>query len=132
MTHTDQSATHTSTVSELPTTDSATEEPVAKRRETEKSTDGEAEFELGNCLWYGKTVKRNRAEAIEKYKIAASLGNVRAMCKLGDIYVNGEEGVAEKDESQAAEWYKKAAESGDIYAKDMVEMLEATDVEELE
>ena len=71
-------------------------------------------------------------EALKKYEEAANLGSVRAMCRLGNIYMRGEEGVMEKDESQAAEWYKKAAESGDIYAKDMVEMLEATDVEELE
>ena len=35
-----------------------------------------------------------------------------------------------KDESQAAKWYEKAAALGDSEAKNMLEVLEATEIEE--
>ena len=54
------------------------------------------------------------ARAVKYYKLAAKKGHSKAQVNLGYCYKQGE-GV-EKSISEAIKWYKKAAESGNIYA----------------
>ncbi len=54
--------------------------------------------------------------AIALWEKAAGLGNVKAMVGLGGLYYRGA-GVA-KSHQEAEYWYKKAAHSGSITAKD--------------
>lgn len=45
------------------------------------------------------------------YRRAAEMGDLEAMCSLGNCYYNGQGGLT-KDTSKAVEWYRKAAEAG--------------------
>jgi len=56
------------------------------------------------------------------YKKAAGQGNATAQYNLGTCYEDGN-GVA-KDNTQAADWYRKAADQGDADAKKAMERLE--------
>ena len=50
------------------------------------------------------------AAAFVWYEHAAQLGNVQAMCRMGDIERDGERGAANPEAAFA--WYLKAAEAG--------------------
>ena len=65
---------------------------------------------LGDCYYKGIGVTRNKSTALEWYKKAADLGNVSAMMKLGDIFIN-------ENISIAVLWYRKAAQNGHLPAK---------------
>ncbi len=52
---------------------------------------------------------------------AAEKGDAIAQAKLGDMYYNGE-GV-QKDYAEAARWYKKAAEQGDVIAQGQYDLI---------
>ena len=49
------------------------------------------------------------------YRRAAEMGDLEAMCSLGNCYYNGQGGLT-KDTSKAVEWYQKAAEAGNARA----------------
>ena len=59
---------------------------AAKRKA--QAGDVNAMYDLGNCFRCGKGVKKNYAEAIKWYTLAAEKGNTEAMCDLGFIYNN--------------------------------------------
>ena len=54
----------------------------------------------------------NHWEAVKWYEKAAKKGNADAQCSLGYCHESGR-GV-EKDLAKAAEWYREAAEQGDM------------------
>ena len=70
----------------------------------------EAQFDLGNCYYYGWGVTKDYTQAVAWYRKAAEQGHADAQCNLGVCYENGW-GVTE-DYTQAVAWYRKAAEQG--------------------
>ncbi len=60
---------------------------------------------------YGESIKWYR-KAADQYRKAAELGDDRAQCNLGLMYLNGE-GVPQ-DYAEAAKWYRKAADQGQV------------------
>ena len=77
--------------------------------------DADAQYKLGKCYYYGRTVAKDYEKAVEWYTKSAKQGNVRAQSNLGFCYNKGW-GV-EKDCEKAVEWYTKAAEQGDANAQ---------------
>lgn len=70
-----------------------------------------AEYNLGNCYYYGYGVQyKDRGEAVKWYTKAAEQGNADAQNDLGYCYKFGE-GV-DRNLKKAVEWYTKAAEQG--------------------
>ncbi len=74
--------------------------------------------------WFRKAAEQGHAEAIERLKTAepfmnAQNGNAEAQFKLGHDYEFGD-GVT-KDYTEAAKWYRKAAEQGHAGAKAVLE-----------
>ena len=59
-------------------------------------------------------MKRNYAEALKWYRIAAEEGHARAQYEIGWMYYRGR-GV-DKDFTEALKWFHKAAEQGDTSA----------------
>ena len=72
-----------------------------------------AQYNLGECYYYGKGVSKNYYEAVKWYRKATEQGHADAQNSLGYCYKNGR-GVS-KDLKEAVKWYRKAAEQG--YAK---------------
>ena len=62
----------------------------------------------------GTGVERNISKAVKLYEEAGVLGNVQAMCKLGELYEAGEH-IAQ-DYIKAKEWYEKAAMANDMFS----------------
>lgn len=67
----------------------------------------EACFKLGQFYQNGTEVEKNIQFAVRKYEEAAAYGHELAMNALGSLFYN-----EQKDYSQAAEWFRKAAERG--------------------
>lgn len=61
----------------------------------------------------GKELPPNPAKAIALAKTAAEKGNTGAMIFIGDVFLNGNQGL-KKDPKEAMKWYKLAAEAGDV------------------
>ena len=80
----------------------------------------EAEYELGLFYEKGHAVKQDFRQAFSWYIRSAGHGSAPAQDRLGDFYhANSdvqEEGV-EKDNVQAAKWYKLAAEQENVHAQ---------------
>ena len=77
--------------------------------------DAEAQYQLGNCYYYGKDgVKEDGKKAVKWYRKAAKQGHASAQCMLGCCY-QYEVGV-KKDNQKAAELYQKSAEQGNAEA----------------
>ncbi|KAG0198331.1 hypothetical protein BGX28_008244 [Mortierella sp. GBA30] len=66
------------------------------------------EFWQGLRFFFGYGVNTNRAEAAERLRKAATMGDPRAQCFLGSMYQNGD-GIL-RDCTKAAEWLRKAAD----------------------
>ncbi|CCJ29309.1 unnamed protein product, partial [Pneumocystis jirovecii] len=64
------------------------------------------------CLEIGMGVKKNQEKAVQYYQKAASLGNVKAMYKIGIILLNGLLKQT-KNPKKAIFWLKKASELAD-------------------
>ena len=69
-----------------------------------------AQYNLGECYYYGKGVSKNYYEAVKWYRKATEQGHADAQNSLGYCYKNGR-GVS-KDLKEAVKWYRKAAEQG--------------------
>ncbi len=54
--------------------------------------------------------------AAKHFKAAAELGYAVAQCNLGNLLLNGRDGV-EKDEAEAVKWFRKAAKQGNRAAQ---------------
>ena len=67
-----------------------------------------AEYNLGNCYYYGYGVQyKDYGEAVKWYTKAAEQGNAEAQNSLGYYYE-----IDELNPKKAVEWYTKAAEQG--------------------
>lgn len=77
----------------------------------------EAEYMLGEMYWTGveDLIDQNVKKAIELFEKTANKGNAHAMYKLGLAYGNGN-GVA-VDKQKARNYYRMAAEKGDVNAQ---------------
>jgi hypothetical protein len=70
----------------------------------------EAQYCLGEALFYGEGVLIDKPEAVAWYRKSAERGHMHAEYNLGYAYYNGD-GV-QADKAVAMEWYRKAAERG--------------------
>ncbi|KAE8350142.1 hypothetical protein BDV28DRAFT_139710 [Aspergillus coremiiformis] len=78
----------------------------------------EASYQLGDAYEHGKlNCPRDPALSIHFYTGAAQAGHPLAMMALCAWYLVGAEPVLEKDESEAYEWAKQAAETGFVKAQ---------------
>lgn len=80
-----------------------------------------AQFNLGIHIFCGDGTKANITEGLNWLKKAARNGSASAQMMLGDIYIEGLEGVA-VDTTEALNWYKKAIDNTDIEIQDKVEL----------
>ena len=69
-----------------------------------------AQYDLGECYYYGRYVTQDRGEAVKWYLKAGEQGHADAQYSLGFCYANGQ-GVGQ-DRGEAVNWYRKAAEQG--------------------
>lgn len=69
-----------------------------------------AQFNIGQCCYWGGGVAEDKAEAVRWYRKAAEQGYAVAQFRMSLCYSEGW-GV-EKDEKEAVEWLRKAAEQG--------------------
>lgn len=75
----------------------------------------EANYRLGDAYEHGKlSCPRDPALSVHFYTSAAQKAHPLAMMALCAWYMVGAEPVLEKDENEAYEWAKKAAESGEL------------------
>ena len=75
----------------------------------------EANYRLGDAYEHGKlSCPRDPALSVHFYTGAASKGHPLAQMALCAWYMVGAEPVLEKDENEAYEWAKRAAESGEF------------------
>ena len=76
-----------------------------------ESGDNDACYNLGECFYYGRGIKKDSRKAVEWYTRAAERGDCSSQKKLALCWHSGI--GTENDLSKAAYWYKKAAEQGD-------------------
>lgn len=91
------------------------DEPYAAQLYTKAAALGhkEAAFRLGEAYEYGQiSCPRDPALSVHFYTGAAELGHPQAQMALCAWYMVGVEEVLEKDEGEAYEWARKAAELG--------------------
>ena len=75
----------------------------------------EASYRLGDAYEHGKLkCPRDPALSVHFYTGAAQLGHPLAMMALCAWYLVGADPILEKDENEAYEWAKKAAEAGKL------------------
>lgn len=72
-----------------------------------KKGDAEAQYNLGNCYYYGLGIEKNYDEAVKWFRQSAEQDYAPAQNDLGDCYQRGI-GV-EKDEAEAERWWQKAS-----------------------
>ncbi|KAI9741080.1 MAG: hypothetical protein M1834_002793 [Cirrosporium novae-zelandiae] len=78
----------------------------------------EASYRMGDAYEHGKLgCPRDPGLSVHFYNGAAQLGHPMAMMALCAWYMVGAEPVLEKDENEAFEWAKKAAETGLVKAQ---------------
>ena len=78
----------------------------------------EANYRLGDAYEHGKlTCPRDPALSVHFYTGAAQRGHPVAMMALCAWYMIGAEPVLDKDENEAYEWARKAAECGKLYRR---------------
>ena len=75
----------------------------------------DAQFNLGECYYFGYGVEQSYEEAVKWYRKAANQGHARAQCNLGICYYNGR-GV-EQSYEEAVKWFRKAANQGHARAQ---------------
>ena len=83
---------------------------AAQWRERARKGEAEAQYQLGECLYYGRGVPENRTEAASWYLKAARQGHTEAQYSLGLCFELGE--GAPQDARKAAGWHRMAAVSG--------------------
>ncbi len=83
---------------------------------------------LGYCCVHGRGgMHEDETQAVEWWRQAANLGYVHAQYVLGDAYFNGR-GIPQSYE-QALSWFAKAANQGDVDAKDRLSLMHNLDME---
>lgn len=76
--------------------------------------DAEAQYNLGDIYYYGKSTNTDYEKAIYYYKLSAEQGNLYAQHNLGTMYYFGT-GVP-KNLSIAKEWFKKSCDQKFVIA----------------
>ena len=74
-----------------------------------------AQNDMGVCYFEGRGVKKDAAEAVKWFRLAADQKLESAQGALGDAYANGQ-GV-KADHAEAVKWYRLAAEQNDAGAQ---------------
>ena len=75
--------------------------------------DAQAMADLGLCYAIGEGVDKNPKKAMELYQSAYAKGNIDAMRRIGNMYL--EDFAYIKDNKlEAIKWFKKAADMGDV------------------
>ena len=78
------------------------------------SPPGQRMFERGHTLWFGsKYVPRDQRQAIRCFISSAEQGNAEAMLLLGDFCERGRPPLVYPKASEAFDWYRRAALTGD-------------------
>lgn len=77
-----------------------------------KRGDVDAQAVIGQALWYGLGVKKDRPAGLSYLKSAASQGDLVSAVQLGRIYKLGHSEVP-KDLAEAAKWFVAAAKAGE-------------------
>ena len=77
--------------------------------------DAEAQAHIGYMTYQGEGITRDKAAAVEWYRLSAVQGNRDAQYNLAVAYAFGE-GVPQ-DDPEAANWYRRAAEQGSAIAQ---------------
>ena len=77
--------------------------------------DAEAQAHIGYMTYQGEGVTRDKAAAVEWYRLSAVQGNRDAQYNLAVAYAFGE-GVPQ-DDPEAVNWYRRAAEQGSAIAQ---------------
>ena len=83
-----------------------------------------AQNSLGFMYATGRGVRKNRAEAVRWFRMAAKHGSALAQNNLGFAYAQGD-GVR-KDTAEAVRWYRKGAERGSAPAQNGLGFMYAT------
>lgn len=89
---------------------------LRKLRGSAQAGDAQAQYELGECYYFGRQVAENNVAAVEWYKKAAEQGLDQAQYKLGICYDRGE-GMIAANKFEAVKWYRKAAKQGNADAQ---------------
>ena len=97
-----------------PTVPQPKELTFAELRKKAEKGDVVAQYELGNCYYYGSGIQRDVKEAVVWYRKAAEQGNVNAQCRMGHLY----EGA--KNYEEAIKWHKKAVAQGNVDAQSFI------------
>ena len=77
--------------------------------------DAKAQYELGNCYYYGIFIEKDYGKASYWYLKAAKQDDVKAQITLAECY--DWRGVFARDDNLAIYWYTKAAEQNNIEAQ---------------
>ncbi|NDF17065.1 MAG: sel1 repeat family protein [Verrucomicrobia bacterium] len=72
--------------------------------------DREAQFRMGNCLFFGLGISRNQGEGVAWYRKAAEQGHAEAQFNLGGCFLQGY-GVA-ANAAEAVRWWRESAGQG--------------------
>ena len=81
-----------------------------------------AVYELAQAYHYGEGKKKNNAIALALYHQAAENGEAMAMMALGDMFLQGD--IVVKDKQGALYWYNEAYEAGSEEAKERIESIQ--------
>ena len=87
------------------------EQDFEKLRKAADGGEAEAQFLVGKAYWYGTGVEADRGTAVEYYRKAAEKNHANALAGLGAAYGLGQ-GVEKRDETLAADYFRRAAELG--------------------
>jgi TPR repeat protein len=88
---------------------------VKTYRKAAERGDAKAQFNLGDCYFFGQGIKKDYNEAVQWFRKAAEQGHAKAQLRLGHCYYYGK-GIKQND-NEAVQWVLKAAEQGDEEAQ---------------
>lgn len=86
-------------------------EQILLKKEAD-SGDSDAQFKIGELLFYGRGVAMDRKIAVQYMEKSCGQGNIKAQLTLGDILYNG--WGTNRDRVQAAKLFQQAADKGDL------------------
>lgn len=94
------------------------QERVKSLTEKAEQGDSDAQYQLGNCYYWGEGVKRDWQTSVYWFKKSAEQGNPHGEFYLGAAYYDGH-GVT-RNIGLAAHWLRKAADQGIKEAENML------------
>jgi TPR repeat protein len=69
-----------------------------------------AQYELGNCYWFGVGVEQDNEKAVSLYHLAARKAHAGAQCSLGEYYLHAP--GAERNQEKGFKFYRMASAQG--------------------